>query len=77
MNKRGDDMPLVGVILREGKGKYSVLISFAQSRRLYVDEVVIAKSAKHAKASIKRMYPTLTFKGERKRKVTPKRKKTK
>lgn len=75
MNKRGDDMPLVGVILREGKGKYSVLISFAQSRRLYVDEIVVAKSAKHAKASIKRMYPTLTFKGERK--VTPKRKKTK
>lgn len=75
MNKRGDDMPLVGVILREGKGKYSVLISFAQSRRLYVDEIVVAKTAKHAKASIKRMYPTLTFKGERK--VTPKRKKAK
>lgn len=59
--KRGDDMPMQGRILREGKGKYVVMINFTKTKRHYHDELVFAKDQKAVKAHIKLMYPTLTW----------------
>lgn len=58
---RPDDMPLHGRIIREGKGKYAVIITFAKSRRHYEDEVVHAPNQKAVKAKLLRLYPTITF----------------
>ena len=61
VTKRADDMPLVGRVIREKKGQYVVMISFAQSKRHYHDELVFAPNAKAVMASMLRMYPTITF----------------
>ena len=60
--KRPDDLPLVARILREKRGQYIAIISFAQSKRHYHDELVYADTIKEVKAHIRKLYPTLKFK---------------
>ena len=59
---RADDMPLVGRILKESKGKYAVQLTFKKTSRHYSDELVFANSVKLVKAHILKMYPSVKFK---------------
>lgn len=61
-NKRPDDMPLTGRLVRERKGMYVCMITFTKSKRAYTDEIVYAKDVKQARAYIKRQFPTLKWK---------------
>jgi hypothetical protein len=63
--KTPDDMPLTGLLVRERKGMYVCLITFATSRRLYVDEIVYAGTVKEAKAYIARRFPTIKWRKKR------------
>ena len=60
--KRSQDLPLVGIIVREKKGRYSVVIAFAKSRRLYTEEIVFAQNIPAVKRHVRRLYPTLKWK---------------
>ena len=59
--KRPDDMPLAGRVMREKKGQYVVIISFAKSKRHYSDETVFAANIKAVKAHVAKMYPTIQW----------------
>ena len=60
--KRSNDLPLTARILREKKGQYICVISFAKTKRHYHDELVYADTIKEVKAHIRKLYPTLKFK---------------
>ena len=59
--RRSDDLPMEARIMREAKGRYSVLICFTQSRRVYSEELVYASHVKHVREHIKKLYNNITF----------------
>ena len=59
--KRPIDLPMEAQILREGKGRYIVIINFKQSMRHYSDEYVFAKDQKAVKAHIQKLYPAMKW----------------
>ena len=58
---RGDDLPMVGRLVRESKKRkhrYVLTLKFKHSKRHYVDEVIYAVTKKEALKAAKRMFPS-------------------
>lgn len=61
VNRRADDMPLYGLIIRLGRGKYQVVIKAKASKRIVDIDFILLPSKPAVKQFYARMYPTLTW----------------
>lgn len=61
--KRGDDLPMVGIVKRVRKGVYVVTLKYVKTNRWYDDEIVHADNVKKARESVTKMFPTIRWKG--------------
>lgn len=63
VSKRGDDLPMVGIVKRVRKGVYVVTLKYVKTNRHYNDEIVSANNVKKARESVTKMFPTIKWKG--------------
>jgi hypothetical protein len=59
--RRGDDLPLYGIVTRVRTGRYEVIIKFVASKRILHKEQIGAPNVTAAKLFFRCEYPTLTW----------------
>jgi hypothetical protein len=59
--RRGDDMPLYGLLTRVGKGRYEVVIKFVASKRILHKEQLHLPNKEAVQRFFEREFPTLTW----------------
>jgi hypothetical protein len=59
--RRGDDMPLYGLITRLAKGRYEIVIKFVKSKRVMHKEQLSLADREAVQRFYEREFPTLTW----------------